>query len=50
MYVTSEDGLLLRKEPGTDYDVMETIPDQTEAVATGWENGWVYVEYNGKNG
>ena len=46
----SPDGVNMRYGPGTDYGVIETIPDQAEAVAKGWEDGWVYIEYNGKNG
>lgn len=46
----SSDGVNMRYGPGTDYGVIETIPDQAEVVAKGWEDGWVYIEYNGKNG
>ena len=48
--INSEDGVNMRYGPGTDYDVIETIPDKAEVIEAGWEGDWTYIEYNGKNG
>ena len=49
-YVNSPEGVNMRYGPGLEYDVVETIPDKAEVVEEGWEDGWVYIEYDGKNG
>jgi len=48
--VSSEDGLNLRCGPGKDYDILLVVPYKTEVVEEGWENGWIYVNYDGQYG
>ena len=48
MYITS--GVNLRKGPGTDYDVITTMPKGAAVEVTGSENGWIKVKYNGQEG
>lgn len=48
--VNSEDGLNLRCGPGRDYDILLVVPYKTEVVEEGWENGWIYVSYDGQYG
>ena len=48
--VNSDGGLNLRCGPGADYDILIVLPDKTEVVEEGWENGWIYVCYEGQYG
>ena len=48
--VNSEDGLNLRCGPGEDYDILMVIPYKTEVVEEGWNDGWIYVAYDGQHG
>ena len=48
--VNSEDGLNLRCGPGTDYNILMVVPHKTEVVEEGWDNGWIYVNYDGQYG
>ena len=48
--VNSEDGLNLRCGPGSDYDILLVVPNKTEVLEEGWENGWIYVKYDGQYG
>lgn len=49
-YVTAEDGVNVRCGPGTDYDIIDGLAYNTDVIERGWEEGWVYIEYNGKFG
>lgn len=49
-YIASEDGLNMRYGPGTEYGIIEAIPDETEITELGWEEGWMYIKYNDKYG
>lgn len=49
-YVNSPEGLNLRYGPGEKYGVIEVIPDKTDLIERGWDEGWVYVEYKGQFG
>jgi hypothetical protein len=49
-YVDSAEGLNMRFGPGSEYNVIEVIPDKTELTELGWEEGWVYVMWKGKYG
>ena len=49
-YVNSEDGLNMRYGPGTEYGIIEGIPDKTEITELGWEEGWIYILYNDNYG
>ena len=49
-YVDSPEGLNMRYGPGEKYGIIDVIPNKTELTEMGWEEGWVYVEYKGKNG
>ena len=40
----------MRYGPGEDYDIIEGIPDGTEVTEAGWQDDWVYIEYDGKHG
>ena len=48
MYITS--GVNLRKGPGKEYDVIDTMPKGAAVEVIGSENGWIKVKYNGKEG
>ena len=48
--VTAEDGVNVRTGPGTQYDIIDGLPYNAEAIERGWQDGWVYIEYNGKFG
>jgi hypothetical protein len=49
-YVDSAEGLNMRFGQGSEYNVIEVIPDKTELTELGWEDGWVYVMWKGKYG
>ena len=49
-YVDSPEGLNMRYGPGEKYGIITVIPNKTELVERGWEEGWVYTEYKGQNG
>ena len=49
-HVEAKEGLNLRYGPGEDYNVIDVIPDQTELTELGWDEGWVYVQYNNNYG
>ncbi|MBR3200634.1 MAG: SH3 domain-containing protein [Mogibacterium sp.] len=48
--VNSEDGLNLRCGPGEDYDILMVVPYKTEVIEEGWNEGWLYVNYDGQYG
>lgn len=48
--VNSEDGLNLRCGPSSDYDILMVIPYKTEVVEEGWNDGWLFVKYDGQYG
>ena len=48
--VNSDGGLNLRCGPGQDYDILMVVPEGTEVIEEGWENGWIYVRYEGQYG
>ena len=48
--VNSDGGLNLRCGPGEDYDILMVVPDGTEVVEEGWEDGWIYIKYDGQYG
>ena len=48
MYINS--GVNLRKGPGKEYDVIDTMPKGAAVEVIGSENGWIKVKYNGKEG
>ena len=48
--VNSEDGLNLRCGPNSDYDILMVIPYKTEVIEEGWNDGWLYVKYDGQYG
>lgn len=50
MYVTSEDGLLLRKGPGTENDVVYLMTYGQEIQVEKTENGWANATVDGQNG
>lgn len=47
---TTKIGASLRCGPGLSYDKIASIHGNTLLEVLGTENGWYYVEYNGKNG
>lgn len=47
---TTKIGASLRSGPGLSYDKIASIHGNTVLEVLGTENGWYYVEYNGKNG
>ena len=49
-YVDSPEGLNMRYGPGTEYHVIDVIPDKTELTELGWQDGWVYVMWKGQYG
>ncbi len=49
-YVDSPEGLNMRYGPGSDYDVIDVIPDKTELTELGWDEGWVYIMWKGQYG
>ena len=50
MYVNSEEGLLLRKGPGKDNDVVHILSHGQEIQVEKTENGWAYTTVDGKSG
>ena len=48
--VNSEDGLNLRCGPGPDYNILLVVPYKTEVIEEGWNDGWIYVKYDGQYG
>lgn len=48
--VNSEGGLNLRCGPGPDYDILMVVPYETEVIEEGWNNGWIYISYDGQYG
>lgn len=50
MYVTSEDGLYLRKGPGTENDAMVILSYGQEIQVERIENGWAYTTVGGYSG
>ncbi len=48
--VNSEDGLNLRCGPGSEYDILMVVPYKTEVVEEGWNEGWLYIKYDGQYG
>lgn len=50
MYVTAEDGLLLRKGPGTENEVVHALGYGQDIQVEKTENGWAYTTVDGKNG
>lgn len=48
--VNSEGGLNLRCGPGADYDILMVVPDGTEVIEEGWDDGWIYIKYDGQYG
>ena len=48
--VRADGGLCLRSGPDTAYDVILVIPDGTEVEEFGFENEWVFTEYQGQPG
>ena len=50
MYVTAEDGLLLRKGPGKENDVVHALSYGQDIQVEKTENGWAYTTVDGKNG
>ena len=48
--IDCDGSLNLRKGPGTDYDVITTIPSGAIAKLLGQEGEWYYVSYNGYSG
>lgn len=48
--VNSDGGLNLRCGPGADYDIILVVPDKTEIIEEGWDNGWLYICHNGQYG
>lgn len=49
-YVDSPEGLNMRYGPGSEYDVIDVIPDKTELTELGWDEGWVYIMWKGQYG
>jgi hypothetical protein len=49
-YVDSKEGLNMRFGPGESYNIITVIPDKTELTELGWDEGWVYVQYNNQYG
>ena len=49
-HVNSPEGVNLRYGPGQQYGIITAIPNKTDLVELGWEDGWVYTEYKGKKG
>lgn len=49
-YVDSPEGLNMRYGPGSEYHVIDVIPDRTELTELGWTEGWVYIMWKGKYG
>lgn len=49
-YVDSPEGLNMRYGPGSEYHVIDVIPDKTELTELGWTEGWVYIMWKGKYG
>ena len=50
MYVNAEDGLLLRKGPGTDNDVVHALTYGQDIQVEKTEDGWAYTTVDGKSG
>ena len=48
--VNSEGGLNLRCGPGPDYDILLVVPYAEEVIEEGWDNGWIYIRYDGQYG
>ena len=48
--VNSEDGLNLRCGPGEEYDILLVVPYKTEVIEEGWNDGWIYIRYEGQYG
>lgn len=48
--IKEPDGVNMRYGPGTDYGVIETLPQGTPLVERGWDADWIYVEHDGKFG
>ena len=48
--VNSEGGLNLRCGPGPDYDILLVVPYEAEVIEEGWNNGWIYIRYDGQYG
>lgn len=48
--VKSDGGLNLRCGPGQEYDILMVVPDGTEVVEEGEENGWIFIKYDGQYG
>lgn len=47
---TNGDVLNMRKGPGTTYEIIAEIPNGTDIIVYGYENGWYYIYYNLKYG
>lgn len=50
VYISSEVGLNMRKEPATDAEVLAIIPFGTEIPVLAEQSGWIQTEYDGKQG
>ena len=48
--VNSEGGLNLRCGPGPDYNILLVVPHGAEVIEEGWNNGWIYIRYDGQYG
>ncbi len=49
-YVDSPEGLNMRYGPGSEYNIIDVIPDKAELTELGWAEGWVYIMWKGKYG
>ncbi|MBQ1284948.1 MAG: SH3 domain-containing protein [Lachnospiraceae bacterium] len=49
-YVNTQDGLMFRLGPGTNYNAIDVIPYGTEVAEEGWYGDWIFVKYNGRYG
>lgn len=50
MYVSSTNGINLRKGPGTGYKTIETIPNGSKVRVVSSDDEWSKVQYKGKTG
>ena len=50
-YVDAPEGVNVRYGPGLEYGIVDGIANGTSVIERGWDNNWVYVEYdNGRTG